>query len=77
MPSTTNNTGAAGSSKFKNGVPPPTPNPTPAQPNPPPRQPNPPKETAQELLSKRNLVAEAVKRASIAVVVRDLEEWGM
>lgn len=30
---------------------------------------------SQDLLSRRNLLAEAVKRASVAIVVRDLEEF--
>ncbi|KAI5811370.1 hypothetical protein DFH27DRAFT_605473 [Peziza echinospora] len=32
---------------------------------------------SQELLSRRNLLAEAVKRASVAIVVRDLQEFSV
>lgn len=32
---------------------------------------------SQDLLSRRNLLAEAVKRASVAIVVRDLEEFNV
>lgn len=32
---------------------------------------------SQDLLLRRNLLAEAVKRASVAIVVRDLEEFNV
>ncbi|KAF8467345.1 hypothetical protein BDZ91DRAFT_723880 [Kalaharituber pfeilii] len=32
---------------------------------------------SQELLSKRGLLAEAVKRASVAIVIRDMQDLGV